>query len=124
MSGTGVIIAFALAGLVAFLAWAIMRRQAADSAGGPGLGESADVAPAWSLFEKKKKQTFPGVSAAENQRLRGAAYYKEQNALFQARRKADPRTRNAPYLGLDGWRRDAKGNILGHIVAPKDWEPA
>lgn len=121
MSAAGIVLALALAGLLAFVAFMVLRRASSQA---PGMGQLADTSPAWSLPSRKKKpQTYPGVSAEANRDMRAQAYYKEQNAIYQARRKADPRTMGTAYVGLDPWQRDAAGNILRMRDAPAEWEP-
>ena len=121
MSAAGIVLALAFAGLLAFVAFMFFRRKASQA---PGMGQLVTTTPAWSLPSLKKKgQTYPGVSAKENRRLRASAYYGEQNAIYQARRNADPRTRGTAYIHLDPWQRDAAGKILGMRDPPADWEP-
>jgi hypothetical protein len=121
MSAAGIVLALAFAGLLAFVAFVFFRRKASQV---PGMGQLTTTTPAWSLPSLGKKgQTYPGVSAEENRRLRASAYYKEQNAIYQARRNADPRTKGTVYVGLDPWERDANRNILRMRDAPAGWEP-
>ena len=119
MSAAGIVLALAFAGLLAFVAFMLFRRKASQA---PSMGQLAEISPAWS-FRRKKGQTYPGVSAEKNREMRASAYYKEQNAIYQARRKADPRTKGTAYVGLDPWQRDASGKILRMRDAPANWEP-
>lgn len=107
--------------LVAFFAFRAARRKR-ELAYANSYGTRQKVSPLWSLLEKH--QTYPGVSAEENARLRADAYYAEQNAIYQKRRAAIPGNRGKPYVALDGWQRDSSGKIIGMIQPPASWEPS